>query len=170
MAAEVAYGQFFEAFEDAACPLAESNEQEPLPAKGQSWMLNNEFVRRFFRAMETVNNSQLESSESMMSLASTSCNSLASLPSTPKLRNNITPGDFFNAVQSATLNNYGSTNSLASFDGSTPEDMKVNERMPALMRQMLLVIDEFMHNHDNLEEVGVPRSPKEPSVDFPKFC
>mmetsp|Transcript_1593 Transcript_1593/g.3426 ORF Transcript_1593/g.3426 Transcript_1593/m.3426 type:complete len:167 (-) Transcript_1593:213-713(-) len=164
---EVAYGQFLEVFEDAVAPLAESNEEEPLPKKGVSWIAKYEFLRKFFVAMETVNNSQLEQSESNMSLAYNSSNSLASLPSTPKLRSGLTPGDVFTAMQEATLTNFGSTNSLASMDASIPEDIKAEEMIPDMVRQMLRVIDEFMHNHDNTDE-AVPRSPKKP--DFPKFC
>ncbi len=168
--AEVAYGQFLEAFEDAAAPLAESNEQEAIPGKGKNWVANFEILRTFFDAMETVNNSQLERNESSMSFANSgSCNSLSSMPSTPKLRKGLTPSCVFEAIQSATLNNYASTNSLASFDGSTPEDLKSSEMMPMMVREMLRVLDEFMHNHDNADEPS-PRPGKEASGEYPKFC
>lgn len=160
---EVAYGQFFEAFDDAALPLQESNQDEKAPFQGQNWMMNNEIIRKFFKAMETVNNSQLEPSESSLSLA-TSYNSLASLssPSTKEL-SGVTPANMFNAFQTVALNNYGSSNSLASMDLSTPEERL---QLPEMIQKMLRVFDEFMHNHDNLEDES--RSQKD--GDFPKFC
>ena len=168
---EVAYGQFFEAFEDAAAPLAESNEQEKQPLSSKNWaMMNFELVRKFFRAMETVNNSQLENSESSMSLAtsSNSFNSLSSvsLNSPSNKGNGLTPQNVFGAFQTVALNNYGSTNSLASFDGSTPEDRVM---LPLIVQKMLMVFDEFMHNHNYVEDTGKEAAPVSPK-DFPKFC
>jgi len=167
---EVAYGQFFEACEDAAYPLAESNQEETAPFQGQNWMMKNQMVRQFFRAMETVNNSQLEPSESSMSLASTSYNSFASLSSlSPREQaSGVTPANVFGAFQTVALNgSYGSSNSLANFDASCPEQRM---QLPLIIQQMLRVFDEFMHNHDNTEEAT--RSPKDSasSVEFPKFC
>eukprot|EP00388_Colpodella_angusta_P048419 GDKK01076190.1.p1 GENE.GDKK01076190.1~~GDKK01076190.1.p1 ORF type:complete len:175 (-),score=43.79 GDKK01076190.1:236-760(-) len=166
---EVAYGQFFEACEDAAYPLTESNQEETAPFQGQNWVMKNEMVRQFFRAMETVNNSQLEPSNSSMSLASNSYNSFASLSSLSKDQSGgVTPADVFGAFQNVALNgSYGSSNSLANFDASTPEQRM---QLPLIIQQMLRVFDEFMHNHDNTEEAS--RSPKDSSssVEFPKFC
>lgn len=163
MAAEVAYGQFCEAFEDATLPLAESNQQEQQPFRGQTWsMMDYEIIRKFFRAMETVNNSQIENAESSMSLAA-SGNSLSSM-SSPKSRVRLSPSGVFNAFQTVATNNYGSTNSLASFDGSTPDEATA---VPEVMQKMLWFVDEFMHNHSHMEET---KSPKDGGADFPKFC
>ena len=164
---EVAYGQFFEACEDAAYPLAESNREETAPFQGENWMMQNKMVRQFFRAMEAVNNSQLEPSESSISLASTSYgsfNSLASLSN--KEQSGVTPGNVFAAFQSVALNgSYGSSNSLANFDAASPEQRM---HLPLMLQQMLRVFDDFMHNHDNTEDVSA-RSPKD-AMEFPKFC
>lgn len=166
MSADVAYGQFLEAFEDAAIPLTESNQQEQPPFRGQTWsMMDYEIIRKFFRAMETVNNSQIENSESTMSLANASGNSLASMSSPSKSRVRLSPSGVFNAFQNVAINNnYGSTNSLASFDGSSPDEATA---VPEVMQKMLWFVDEFMHNHSHLEET---KSPKDTGDRFPKFC
>ena len=124
--------------------------------------------------METVNNSQLETSDSSMSLANNSTNSLSSLslasPSADK--NGLTSRNVFGAFQTVALNNYGSTNSLASFDGSSPEESPF--RVPFVIQKMMFIFDEFMHNHsyveDNVSKKEGMGSPREHVAEFPKFC
>ena len=165
---EVAYGQFMDIYEDAVCPLAKSNEEEPILHTGKSWgVLNYDLIKKFFKAMETINNAQLENSASVTSFASSN-NSLSSMPSSPKLQNQLTPQNIFTAMQAATLNNYESTNSLNNFDEANEEEKK--EMIPVMIKKMMVVFDEFMHNHTYLEESSSSRSQKETSSEFPKFC
>mmetsp|Transcript_53935 Transcript_53935/g.110022 ORF Transcript_53935/g.110022 Transcript_53935/m.110022 type:complete len:290 (+) Transcript_53935:23-892(+) len=120
------YGQFLEVFEDAALPLAESNEEEQkTPARlTRKWLEKNSGVLgKMFHALEAANCSQLEPSESNTSLASS-------------------------------LGEFTSTNSLASMGGASSPNSKQNLNpvlVPALVKKMVEMFDEFMHNHSEQE-------------------
>jgi hypothetical protein len=148
---EVAYGQFYEALEDAVLPLAESNEQEQVPTKGKDWTEKYEIVRNFFRAMETVNNPQLEG-----------CDSSANLTEISRPVSDLSPGNIFAAIQAATLNDFGSTDSLTSYDAAIPTNGGMKRVMPEAIEGVLHLVDEFMHNHDNTEDIA--RSPVPPAA------
>jgi hypothetical protein len=166
---EVAYGHFVDAVEDATLPLTESNQQEIQSVSKKDWaMMNIAVIRQFFRAMETVNNGQLDISESSLSM-STSGNSLstASLNSLSSPRRQIspsvlTPQAVFGACQ--TLNGCASTNSLASMCETDMDEPIHPSLIPEILRKMVFVFDEFMHNHSYVEEDGNREK------EFPKFC
>ncbi|KAJ1412265.1 hypothetical protein B484DRAFT_435403 [Ochromonadaceae sp. CCMP2298] len=158
---EVSYGQFFDAFEDNAAPLAESNEQEQSPAVlSRGWLKSDSLpiamIAKIFRAMERINNNQLDGYDSSISLDSRA--SMASLSAPPSA---------FGVVQSILINDFGSTNSLS--------DLSLNDReplvVPALLQHMLYVFEEFMHNHSFNEDITrVPSPQEEVQNEFPKFC
>mmetsp|Transcript_29272 Transcript_29272/g.49281 ORF Transcript_29272/g.49281 Transcript_29272/m.49281 type:complete len:167 (-) Transcript_29272:1105-1605(-) len=165
--AELSYGQFFDAFEDAACPLVESHEEEP-PLKAQktkSWLATQSpLLAKVFRALEVVNHGQLEVYDSSLSLAS----SYASMTSLNSERS--VPESAFGVFQSILIPNINdSTTSLSGLD-STGIEEKINPVLiPMVIKNVLFAFEEFMHNHTHLEEGSAARDGAS-GLEFPKFC
>ena len=85
---------------------------------------------------------------------------------------------FFNAVQSLTLNNYGSNNSLSSLDASEIKAHKsrveelVKLFVPEFVKGFVSTYDEFLHNHDRCQQPTKDREGEEEEEEtvFPKLC
>jgi hypothetical protein len=191
---EVNYGQFFDAFEDAAAPLADSNEQETGPkTNARDWLKNNSsLIAKLFRAMERINNNQLEGYDSTVSLSSShsmGSMSSASMSTSHSASASIEPKSALDVFQSILINDFASspsTNSLAAYETSYNSPLVV----PALLQHMVYMFDEFMHNHtyledpmqihvarrdptdstDNADTTDTDADTSSPSSEFPKFC
>jgi hypothetical protein len=150
-------------------------------------------VNHFFKTMEKLNLGQYGSTESLPSLQTdgtvSSSSSMSSLRRTLSQSSVASEEDaaemFFTAVQKLTLNNYGSSNSLADLDGNEHKS-RVQEFVklfvPEFVREFIGTYDEFMHNHDRSQPVETG-SVDEPSCEdsagggeeetetvFPKLC
>jgi len=146
-----AYGQFIDAVDDIMLPLSESNLQESSSltstTTGASPKRANDdtFLSRIFLALQKVNNAQFESTDSLVSLASTS--SFESL--TDEEKEGVSLATVFEAFQKIAFNESKSTTSLLDL----PATQHPSIIMPDVLQQMVCIFDEFMHNHSHLEEL-----------------
>ena len=168
------YGHFVDAVEEVTLPLNESNLQEQeLNTKKQFYLNNSSLLGRIFNALESINHSQLDSSESLISLASqSSFNSLLDAE-----KEGITPKNIFEAFQTIALNESSSNQSLSTLEINSTSDNETNPNnimMPTILKQLMFIFDEFMHNHSYLEEIfskkGLNDSNNNNSGEFPKMC
>jgi len=132
-------------------------------------------VGKVLKTMDRINNNQFASTDSLASMSSV--NSMNSMNSNQSEIDFLAPKHIFSAVQSLTLNNYASTNSLQSIDEPVVSP-KSPESNGNVVTQFIEVVGEFMHNHDSqTAPVGSStKSGREPvPIDeietvFPKFC
>ena len=138
-------------------------------------------VGKVLKTMDRINNNQFASTDSLASMnSSSSMNSMSSAQSEVDF---LAPKHIFGAVQSLTLNNYASTNSLQSIEDSStplsPPSDKAAQSNGNVVSQFIEVVGEFMHNHDSQSgPIPAPaaKSGREPvpieeiETVFPKFC
>lgn len=134
-------------------------------------------VGKVLKTMDRINNNQFASTDSLVSMnSSSSVNSMSS----PQSEVDFAPKHIFGAVQSLTLNNYASTNSLQSVEESTPKTpaSEADSANANVVSQFIEVVGEFMHNHDSQSGpiAASNKSGREPvpieeiETVFPKFC
>ena len=185
---EVAYGQFLDVMEEFTfpkCDSAEFNNNSTEANRRGKMIPNNAFnhmVALFFHAMERVNNSQLESSDSLASISSQRSMSSGSIAS----MGNLDAGKIYQAFQVISLNHSGSNNSVSSLDEYNNNDsssalsvvfQKLDKLVPGVVRQFICLFDDFMQNHIQAEEASAPSSSSssfsasdDGDKGFPKFC
>lgn len=164
------YGMFVDACEDATFEQATGDDD----AMWTSSMVGNKrkshegqktVFGKIFRAVEKMNLPMAESTDSLSSSLST--NSL--LSSQNDLTDVFTPELLMEAVESLTLNNYGSTNSLASqADGLTNGQQPnlsntMTTAVPPVIQFFFRALEQFLHHKS--EEEGEANADE-----FPKFC
>ena len=176
------YGQFFEVLEELNFPNdevtknnSETSKMKKVNKKSRSDFQIN-FINHFFQAIEKINLSQYESSESLCSLASS--NSLASVKSFMDADNSPT-GEIFNALQSLTFSNNESSNSVIDEISYSKRLSKTVEQyshlLPSMVKHFFGAFDDFMHNHSIIEDdSAINKTNSEDEIDahvrFPKFC
>ena len=167
------FGMFMEACEDVALEgFNEDNEMEGFSSYRYVNREKKTVFGKIFRAMEKVNLPMVESTDSLSSSLSNSSfrSSQSDLLSVSRNNSGIfTPEMFLDAVQSLTLNNYGSTNSLAGLDQQVmvPIDnlnlnLNNNTHSRNAVQFFFRALEEFI-NKSSEEEDAV-------AAEFPKFC
>lgn len=154
------YGLFVECFEDIAFDGTEKidNDEWFLDCVSKKNSRRNPTVfGKMFKAVEKIN--MCESTDSLTSFASMSSMAVGSEKSQADLSMYFSPEMMMGAVESLTLNNYGSTNSLASMDYS-PRGQSIQS--PDNMIQFFFHALEIFINKSDEDDVV--------SSDFPKFC
>lgn len=182
MATQMGYGQFFDILDDMN--LVDTGDEDQViniskRSTSKQFLSGDDsqltrIINHFFKTMEQLNLSESESTDSLRSGLSSS--NLSRKSSTSDIKKTSSQSSdssgkeelaahLFYAVQSLTLNNYGSNNSLNSLD----VDKDMNLFMPQFMEKLITTFDEFMHNHENTqqneEESGDPSAQA-----FPKLC
>ena len=162
------YGMFVDACEDATFEQVPGDDaamwtSPTVGNKRKSREGQRTVFGKIFTAVEKMNLPMAESTDSLASSLST--NSL--LSSQNDLTDVFTPELLMEAVESLTLNNYGSTNSLASQaeglnNSQQPMQSQMAMAVPPVIQFFFRALEQFLHKS---EEEG------EASVDeFPKFC
>lgn len=194
------YGQFFDTMDDINFPNSDSDTDSVSSDKQAKAAValhkgtdaqKKTIVNHFLKTMERLNLGQYGSNESLASLQSdgniSRTSSVSSLRRTKSQSSVASDEDaaemFFTAVQSLTLNNFGSSNSLRSLDGNEETDHKsrvqelVKLFVPEFVKEFVATYDEFLHNHDRTQSVDSEGPGGHPAGDdpiietvFPKLC
>ena len=154
------YGLFVECFEDVAFDGTEKIDDDEWfldSVNKKSSRRNTTVFGKMFRAVEKIN--MCESTDSLTSYASMSSMGSGKDISQADLSMFFSPEMMMGAVESLTLNNYGSANSLASMDYS-PKGQSIQS--PDNMIQFFFHALEIFINKSDEDEVI--------SSEFPKFC
>ena len=160
------FGLFMEACEDVALEgLNDDNEMEGFSSHRYVNREKKTVFGKIFRALEKVNLPMVESTDSLSSSLSNSSfrSSQSDLLSVSQNNSGIfTPEMFLDAVQSLTLNNYGSTNSLASLEQQVVSVPTNHTQSQNAVQFFFRALEEFLNKSSEEEDVAV--------VEFPKFC
>ena len=160
------FGLFLEACEDVALEgLNDDNEMEGFSSHRYGNREKKTVFGKIFRALEKVNLPMVESTDSLSSSLSNSSfrSSQSDLLSVSQNNSGIfTPEMFLDAVQSLTLNNYGSTNSLASLEQQVVSVPTNHTQSQNAVQFFFRALEEFLNKSSEEEDVAV--------VEFPKFC
>ena len=153
------YGLFVECVEEVSFDGAEKvdNDEWFIGSAGKRSSRNSTVFTNVFRAVEKIN--MCESTDSLTSFASMSSMSSGKDASQLDLSKIFTPEMMMDAVESLTLNNYGSTNSLASMDYSP-------------RGQAITTPDNIIQFFFHALEIFINKSDEDEAVtsEFPKFC
>ena len=161
------FGMFMEACEDVALEMPDDHEVEGFSSYRYVNREKKTVFGKIFRALEKVNLPMVESTDSLSSSLSNASfrSSQSDLLSSSRNDSGIfTPEMFLDAVQSLTLNNYGSTNSLAGLDQqvTVPIINNNNTHSQNVVQFFFRALEEFINKSSEEEDAAV--------VEFPKFC
>lgn len=154
------YGVFIECVEDISFDCAASSDDDEwyIGSVGKKISRRSSVFGSVFKAVEKIN--MCESTDSLTSFASMSSMASTSEMSQADLVSFFTSDMMMGAVESLTLNNYGSTNSLSSMDyiqrGQTMKSSPNN----------------FIHYFFHALEIFINKSDDDEILpsEFPKFC
>mmetsp|Transcript_31002 Transcript_31002/g.29613 ORF Transcript_31002/g.29613 Transcript_31002/m.29613 type:complete len:166 (+) Transcript_31002:81-578(+) len=157
------YGVFVDCIEEVSFDGAVNDQNEDWVSAstlGKRRRKDASLFDRVFKAVEKINMS--ESTDSLTSYASVSSMNSGKEISQADLAAIFTPAIMMEAVQSLTLNNYGSSNSLASMDTRGSQSIQTPNN---IIQFFFKALENFINETD---ESDTP--PNNSADDFPKFC
>jgi hypothetical protein len=157
------YGLFVECVEDISFDGAASTEDDDwfLASVGKKSSKGSSVFGSVFKAVEKIN--MCESSDSLTSFASMSSMASANNMSQSDLVSLFTPQMMMGAVESLTLNNYASTNSLSSMDYIT-RGQSLKATPDTIIQFFFRALEIFINKSENDEDEEIS------VAEFPKFC
>lgn len=160
------YGLFVECVEDVSFDGAENQNEDWVNSSnlGRRRRKDSSLFDSLFKAVEKINYN--ESTDSLTSFASMSSMSSGKEMSQADLAAIFTPAVMMEAVQSLTLNNYGSTNSLASMDYNNTRNQSI-QSPNNFIQFFFKALENFINESDENE---VNTEVNSTAGDFPKFC
>ena len=162
------YGLFVECVEDVTVGGTSQTEIEDNEAWASSLSFGKRKIKssmfgKFIKAMEKVNLPLAESTDSLSSFASALSAHSSSQHLSDVNMNTLTPELFLEAVESLTLNNYGSTNSLHSFSNDMNKSMSIRSDSLSVIQFFFKALEQFINTKSDDEEISA-------DAEFPKLC